>query len=501
MGPELPNAQFTGTSEGGSMNHRKRVVGLLAATAFIATACGSSKTSTGAATTTAAGTATTAAAGAATTAASGTATTAASTGGATTAASANTTAGSNPDSLGGHKCDGSLKGKTVTISSSIRDTEADKLVTAWKPFETCTGVTIKHTGSGSFEADIKAAVQGGSQPDIAIVPQPGLLATLVASGKVIARDDLKDSVTANNGTGWLAYGTVNGKFYAPPLSANLKSLVWYNPKAFADGKYTVPTTWDDLIKLSDKMVADGKTPWCAGIESGTATGWPATDFLEEVVLSNDGPDVYDQWIANKVKFNDPKIQKDLDTVGSIWKTKGYVKGGAGGIATTAFGTAATGILDSSCYMYQMANFVANDLVKAGAKLGPDGTASTFAFPTINPANKGAIEGGGEFVAALRDAPEVKAVQDYTTSADFANARAAQGGWFTSNNKVDLSNYKDPFEKGLAEQLKAATVFRFDASDLMPAAVGSGTEWKELTAWVTGQSTKDTLDNIQNSWPS
>lgn len=476
------------------MNHRKRVVGLLAATAFIATACGSSKSTSTSSSTTPAGAATTAAA--ATTVAGSAAGTAA-----TAAGAAATSAGSNPDSLGGHKCDGSLKGKTVTISSSIRDTEADKLVTAWKPFETCTGVSIKHTGSGSFEADIKTAVQGGSQPDIAIVPQPGLLATLVASGKVVARDDLVPSVTANNGTGWLSYGTVNGKFYAPPLSANLKSLVWYNPKSFTAKGYAIPKTWDELLKLSDKIVADGGTPWCAGIESGTATGWPATDFLEEVVLSNDGPDVYDQWISNKIKFNDPRIVADLDQVGKIWKTKGYVKGGTDGIATTAFGTAATGILDSSCYMYQMANFVANDLVKAGGVLGPTGTAATFPFPTINPANKGAIEGGGEFVTALRDAPEVKAVQDYTTSADFANARAAQGGWFTSNNKVDLSNYKDPFEKTLAEQLKAATVFRFDASDLMPAAVGSGTEWKELTAWVTGQSTKDTLDNIQKSWPS
>ena len=203
-----------------------------------------------------------------------------------TAAAGTTASGAAPDSLGGHKCDGSLKGKSVTISSSIRDTEADKLVAAWKPFETCTGVKITHTGSGSFEDDIKAAVQGGSQPDIAVVPQPGLLATLVKSGKVIARDDLKDSVTANNGTGWLGYGTVDGKFYAPPLGANLKSLVWYNPTAFKAGGYTIPTTFDDLIKLSDKIVADGKTPWCAGIESGNATGWPATDFLEEVVLSN-----------------------------------------------------------------------------------------------------------------------------------------------------------------------------------------------------------------------
>jgi alpha-glucoside transport system substrate-binding protein len=475
------------------MRHTKRVVSLLAASAIVAAGCGSSsKSSTATTTATTKAAATTAAP---TTAGGASATTAA-------GASATTAAGAMPTTLGGHACDGSLKGKTVTISSSIRDTEADKLVATWKAFEDCTGVTIKHTGSSTFEDDVKAAVQGGNPPDIAIVPQPGLLATLVKSGKVVARDDLKAQVTKDNGAGWANYGTVDGKFYAPPLGANLKSLVWYNPAKFAAKGYTIPATWDDLIKLSDKIVADGGKPWCVGIASGNATGWPATDWLEEVVLSNDGPDVYDQWIANTVKFNDPKIAADLDKVGSIVKNEKYVFGGVQAVATTAFNdaTIANAVISGDCYMYQMANFFANSW-PTGTKLGPNGTVSTFPFPTINPANKGAVEGGGEFLAALRDAPEVKAVQDYSTSVDFANRRAALGSWFTSNKNIDTTSYADPFEKGLADQLKSATVFRFDASDLMPSAVGSGAEWKQLTAWVTGQDTKTTLDATQAAWPA
>ncbi len=464
------------------MKHRMRVAGLLAASALIVVACGSDKKSGSASSTTAAGATTTAAAG-----------------GATTTPAAGSSAAKT---LGGHPCDGSLKGKTVTITSSIRDTEAQKLATAWKPFEDCTGVTIKHTGSATFEDDIKAAVQGGNPSDIALVPQPGLLGTLVKSGKVIARDDLVSSVTSNNGASWVGYGTVDGKFYGPPLGANLKSLVWYNPALFKSKGYDIPATWDDLLKLSDKIVADGGKPWCAGINSGNATGWPATDWLEEIVLSNDGPAVYDDWISNKVKFNDPKIAADLDLAAKIWKNEKYVFGGVQSIATTAFGDAsiANGLIGGQCYMYQMANFFSNNF-PAGTKLGPDGQVSTFPFPTITAANKGAVEGGGEFIAAFRDAPEVKAVQDYTTSVDFANTRAALGGWFTSNKNIDLASYADPFEKGLAQQLKDATVFRFDASDLMPSAVGSGAEWKQLTSWITGQSTKDTLDNIQAAWPS
>jgi alpha-glucoside transport system substrate-binding protein len=402
-------------------------------------------------------------------------------------------------SLGGHPCDDSLRGKTVTIESALRGADAQKAVSVWGAFERCTGVTIRYTGSSSFDADIVASVGNGSQPDLAIVQEPALLARLVQTGRVVERNDLRATVTEASGSGLLQYGTVSGTFYAPPFDASLKSIVWYNPQAFAASGYTVPSTWDELVALSNKIVADGRTPWCAGIESGLATGWPVTDFLEDVVLSNDGPDVYDQWVSNAVKFNDPRIQRDLDLVGNILKSDGFVNGGGTAIAATRFSEAGLGIPNKSCYMFHMASFYGT-LFPKGTQLGLNGTASVFPFPTISPANKGVTEVFSDLVVALRDAPEVRAVQDFSTSVDFANERAALGGFLTVNRRVDTSNYADPVERVFAEQLKAATSFRFDGTDLMPAVVGAGSSWKELTKWIQGQDAKTTVDNIQNSWP-
>ena len=108
-------------------------------------------------------------------------------------------------------------------------------------------------------------------------------------------------------------GIVNGAMYAVPFDASVKSLVWYSPKMFAAKGYLVPQTWDQMVALSDKIAADpsGIKPWCAGVASGAATGWTATDWLEEVVLRQAGPDVYDQWIAHTVKFSDPQIAAQM----------------------------------------------------------------------------------------------------------------------------------------------------------------------------------------------
>ncbi len=203
-----------------------------------------------------------------------------------------------------------ISGKSVSGYGSIASTEAAQLRTSWKDFEACTGVTVNYQGDKNFEQQIVIKAKSGNAPNIAFVPQPGLLATLVATGKVIpAQADVAANTDKYWDPGWKTYGTIDGKFYAAPLGANVKSLVWYSPKMFAAKGYQVPTTWDELIALSDKIAADpdGVKPWCAGVESGAATGWTATDWLEEVVLREAGPDVYDQWIAHKVKFADAPI--------------------------------------------------------------------------------------------------------------------------------------------------------------------------------------------------
>jgi alpha-glucoside transport system substrate-binding protein len=402
---------------------------------------------------------------------------------------------------------GDLSGKTVTVYTSITAPEGDAQERSYKLFEECTGATVKYDADKDFETQVLVKAQANNLPDIAYVDQPGLLASLVKTGTVVQPPkDVQDNVDKFWSADWKNYGTVNGTFYAAPLGANVKSFVWYSPKMFQQHGWQIPTTWDDMMKLTDTIQKAGITPWCAGFESGTATGWPGTDWVEEVLLRQAGPDVYDQWVQHKIPFNDPQIAKALDTVGAILKNPKYVNGGIGdvkSIATTAFQDAGLPILKGKCAMMQMAGFYAANWPK-GTQVTQTGDAYAFYLPSDNASSK-PVEGGGEFVAAFNTLPVTKAFQTYLSTDVWANEKAKatpDGGWVSANKGLDVSNLTSPIDQLSAQILQdPKAVFRFDASDSMPAAVGSGTFWKEMVNWVSGQSTKETLDNIEASWPA
>ncbi|GIF52507.1 carbohydrate ABC transporter substrate-binding protein (CUT1 family) [Asanoa ferruginea] len=413
------------------------------------------------------------------------------------------TAGSSPECAAFDKYSGS-DGTTVSIYSSIRDAEADLLEESWKSFEDCTGITIEYEGSGEFEAQLPVKVDGGNAPDIAFVPQPGLLKRFADAGKLKeASADTKAMAEANYPKEWLDYATVGGKFYGAPFGSNVKSFVWYSPKLFAEKGWKVPTTWDEMTALSDTIAAAGIKPWCAGIESGDATGWPATDWIEDVMLRDAGADVYDQWVNHTIPFNDPKVASAVDRVGKILKDPKYVNGGFGdvkSIATTSFQEGGTPILENKCTMYRMASFYANQWPE-GTKVAEDGDVFAFYLPAVDPAKGKPVLGGGEFTVAFADRPEVQKVQTYLASGEAANTRAKLGNWVSANNKLEIANVGNPIDKLAVEILQdKSAVFRFDGSDLMPAAVGAGTFWKGMVDWINGKSTTEVLNQIENSWP-
>lgn len=397
-----------------------------------------------------------------------------------------------------------IAGKTVSVYTSIRDVEADLLQQSWKQWADCTGVKIDYEANGDFEAQLQIRVQGGNAPDIAFIPQPGLLEKFAKAGNLkAAGDKAKAMAEQNYSKDWQKYATVNGKLYGAPLGSNVKSFVWYSPKMFKDKGWAIPQSWDELIKLSDTIAATGIKPWCAGLESGSATGWPATDWIEDVLLRDQGPDVYDQWVSHAIPFNDPKVASATDRVGSILKNDKYVNGGLGGvksIATTAFQAGGTPITTGKCALHRQASFYANQWPK-GIKVAEDGDVFAFYFPAIDAAKGKPVLGAGEFTAIFDDRPEVQAFQTYLASADHANSRAKLGNWVSANKGLDIANVANPIDKKSVEILKdPSTVFRFDGSDLMPAAVGSGSFWKGMVDWINGKDTKATLDYIENSWP-
>jgi alpha-glucoside transport system substrate-binding protein len=427
----------------------------------------------------------------------------------TDATTGGSTGGGSGDSIlnGEIKCEQQFKGKSVSVFSPVRDSDNDKpiadYVAAYQPLVDCTGVEIKWEGTDQFETEINVRLEGGNAPDVIDFPQPGLLAAVARKGFLKEFPaDLASHVNSDFISGWDSYGTVDGKVYAIPGRSNIKSLVWYSPKAFADKGYKVPESLDDLKALSDQIVTDGGTPWCVGAESGVATGWVLTDWMEDFMLRINGEKVYDQWVNHEIPFNDPKVVAVADAVGAFVKNADYL-GGEGlvkAIATTKFQDGGLPIVanDGSCYMHRQASFYAS-LWPEGTKVGPDGDVNIFYLPSPAGGPKYML-GAGDLYAAGSDKPETFAVLKYTGSADYQIQIVNKRKELSPNKNVDFTQITDPFTKQLSELQAGADVFRFDGSDMMPGAVGSGTFWTEITAWVIGGSTQDFVDNVEASWP-
>ncbi|MBU4464698.1 MAG: ABC transporter substrate-binding protein [Actinobacteria bacterium] len=398
-------------------------------------------------------------------------------------------------------------GETVKISGGITGSEADALNQSFTQFTADTGIKVEYTGDKSFEGNIVTKVSGGSAPDIAIVPQPGLLKTLVGTGQVkVATDEVTANVDKNWSSDWKTYGTVDGKFYAAPMLANVKGYVWYSPSEFKTWGVQVPKTWDELLTLTKTIQQKtGKAPWCAGFASGDASGWPGTDWVEDLVLRQSGPDVYDQWVANTVPFTDAKIKNAFDAVGQILLNPAYVNAGFGdvkSINSTAFADVASKVADGTCALTHQASFLSSNFLTAKTAAGAvptvaaDGDVYAFLLPGIK-AGETSVEAGGEFVAGFSDSAATKKVLAYMSTPDFANARVKLGGVISANKNADASLASSAFLTDAMKTLQNSnTVVRFDASDLMPAVVGSGSFWKGMVSWIDGKSTDQVLSDIQ-----
>ncbi|MEV6201424.1 extracellular solute-binding protein [Streptomyces sp. NPDC051771] len=398
---------------------------------------------------------------------------------------------------------GNHPGTKVTVYAENRDREADLFEETWADFADCTGIDVQYEGDGEFEAQIQVRVEGGNAPDVAFFPQPGLLERFARDEKL---KPVSAGVAALAKQGWSAdwnsYATVDGTLYGTPLVANVKSFVWYSPKFFRDKGLSVPRTWSELMAVTEKVAASGVKPWCAGIESAEATGWPVTDWIEDVLLRQQGARVYDQWVDHEIPFDDPRVIKAMDTVGSLLKNDRYANGGFGparSMASISFQEAGTPVLTGDCAMHRQASFYA-DLWPEGTEIGPDKDVHAFLLPGADPASRPVL-GGGVFTAAFADRPEVCAFLEYLASADFANARMRKGPFVSANRGVDPANAATPVDRLSIQLLQdPRTEFRFDGSDLMPASVGAGTFWKGAVDWIGGASTRQVADSVERSWP-
>jgi alpha-glucoside transport system substrate-binding protein len=403
---------------------------------------------------------------------------------------------------------GAFEGDEVELYATIVDIEADQLLESWADFEACTGITINYVGTQEAETQINVRAAAGDAPELMIIPQPGLLQRLIGDGYVVpAPASVEANVDEFWSESWKGYGTVDSTFYAAPLMASVKGWIWYSPTEFADNGYEVPSTWDEMMALTETMTANNSAtskPWCVGFGSGDATGWPGTDWIEDVVLRDAGPEAYDAWVAGELPFSSPEITAAFNKVGDILLNPDYVNGGFGGvesIVSTTFNDGGLPILDGNCSLHHQASFYEAQWPE-GTTVAPDGDIWAFITPSNDASGGEFVTGGGEFVAAFDDSAATAAVQTYLSSADWANTRVAIGGVISANNGLDATLASSALGQASIKLLQAEdTVFRFDASDLMPAAVGTSSFWTGMVDWVVGTSTtEEVLTFIDSTYP-
>jgi alpha-glucoside transport system substrate-binding protein len=397
---------------------------------------------------------------------------------------------------------------TVTIWSSIDAPVQAGLEKALKAKLSADGsdITIKWEQVQNINQLIITKIQAGDTPDIALVPQPGLVAQMNELGATKAMDDVVDMTSLQESMvpGTLEAGTIDDQLMGLLVSANVKGLIWYPKKPWDKAGY--PAQVEDipaLEQLTDQIKSDGGTPWCMGIESDTATGWPATDWFETLIMKQNGADVYNDWIAHKVLFDSPEVKAAADEFSKLLFTDGNTLGGQDAMASTAFQTAGSPMFDDppKCWMYMQGSFITGFFPKSATK-ELDANVGVMGFPPATAGGENPVEGGGDLMTMLNDSDNVKTVVKDLSETSIGNDAAPTSSFISPHKDFDVSLYPNEVTKTIAKYLYGASTFLFDGSDSMPAQVGTGSFWKEMTAWISGEEDIDAaLKNIDSSWPS
>lgn len=396
----------------------------------------------------------------------------------------------------------------VVIYGGYGEAQAAAFQKALTEFGQANGIEITFTSLASFDTDIKVKIESGQEPDIAMWPQPGGLKNL--ADNLVPLEEVIDlsKPLSTLVPGWDKLAVVNGKIYGLPVSANMKTLVFYNPSVFKAHGYTVPTTAAELDALEAKIKADGAGyPWCAGIESGGATGWPFTDWLEQYVLDLYGPDTYAKWITGEVDFASPEVTKAADEVAKRLLAEGQVNGGGISMATDSFQDTAPlfadGQANGQCFMLRQGSFITAFMpenIQAEIKAGDYTHLDVFPLPAPEGGQAGVL-GGGDIAAVFKGHvdQDVAKVAAFIFSPEVLKYQVATGD-ISPHKTFDISLYPNEMQRKIGQAMANAAVFGFDGSDQMPAEVNAEF-WAAGTDFVAGRASwADAAKRIDSKYP-
>jgi alpha-glucoside transport system substrate-binding protein len=394
--------------------------------------------------------------------------------------------------------------KTVNVLGAFGGAEAKTFQAVIDAFEAKNpDIKVNYGTSPDFNTVLNVRVQSGDYPDIAAVPQPGVMKDFAAQGVLapVSAGTLS-LIQKNYATAWAELGKGNDrKVYGVFHRVNVKGLVFYNKPAFESAGYKVPKTWVELQALTKDMETSKVAPWCVGMESGAATGWVATDWLENIMLRTQATSVYDNWITGKVNFDSEAVQNAFKIVDGIWNNPKAVYGGRPAIAATSFLDSAKGLFSGpqQCWLHMQGSF-ATAFLQDNIQKNLDANVGVFVLPMINTKLPQTLEvGGDQFVMFKgKNRPEVQKFMSFLATGASADPWIKQGGGLFPHKDQNASLYPTKLERDFANIILSAKAARFDASDAMPSAVNQAF-WKGTTDWVTGTDLDQVLKSIDAAY--
>jgi alpha-glucoside transport system substrate-binding protein len=387
---------------------------------------------------------------------------------------------------------------SVNVMATWTGAEQASFMAVMKPFTDQTGITINYEASRDQDALLTTRVAAGNPPDLAAAPSPSLLTSFAKAGKVKALNTIVDmtALQAQNAQSWITLGEplADGKLYQVYSWVSLKGLIWYDPKSFQAKGYNVPNSWQALLDLQQTIKSSGTTPWCIGLESGAASGWPGSDWVKEIVLSQSGPTIYNNWWQGKVKWTSPEIKLAWQTWGQILGANdSNVYGGAKNMSATNFGDAGTPMFQSppKCYMHNQASFITSFFQSANASLQAGTDFNFFGLPDITAQYAGAHVVAGDAWSMFNDTPQAEKMIKYLTTADAQAIWVKRGGKISPNNQVPLSDYPDALSKSTAQILVATKIAEYDAGDQMPSDMRNA-YWSAVLQFAANQGNLNSI---------
>jgi ABC-type glycerol-3-phosphate transport system substrate-binding protein len=383
-----------------------------------------------------------------------------------------------------------LDGQRVEVAAVWTGAEQKNFKKVLDAFEKKTGASVRFTSTGDDIAPVlEPRIAGGNPPDVAVLPQPGLLRDFAERGALQPIQDVAGAeVDANYAPIWRELGTVNGQLYGVWFKSANKSLVWYNAKVFRDAGVQPATDFNQLLADMKTIADSGVKP----LSVGAANGWTITDIFENIYLAQAGAEKYDQLAKHQIPWTDDSVKQALSTMAQVVQAD-YLAGGTSRTLQTEFPKSVQNLYASppKAGLEIEADFVAGQVSSVTkAKLGKN--AKLFPFPGMS-GGPAPVVSGGDVAVLFKNSEGGKELIKFLATPEAAQVWAKAGGYISANKNVPPDAYRNATFRQIANALVTSTNVQYDMSDLQPASFGATDgqgEWKIFQDFLENPSNVD-----------